>query len=260
MSAAATTAVPTSAPLKPNDVAQVVTTDLVVRSAPGGGADSEIYPGALAAPTLLFVVDGPVTASGYDWYLVDPFTMDNSQPPVDWRLGWVAAGSRDGTEAWIGPAAPNCPAPDVDALIALSPIAALACYGDRPLTLDGSFGGFSSVVPGVIQPYWLGVTVHMLRPPDTPPDAPLTGPTLYFHVPGDQPFDPRTLDFEVGTAVRVVGHFDDPAAQTCVAGPLPGPQPTPGSLADEILADKAVVLFCRGLLVVIEASPQPVGP
>jgi hypothetical protein len=51
----------------------VVTTDLVVRSEPGTHDGSRILPTRLNGPTLLYVVDGPVQADGYDWYLVQPF-------------------------------------------------------------------------------------------------------------------------------------------------------------------------------------------
>jgi hypothetical protein len=243
---------PPGALLAPNDSAQVVTTDLVMRSAPGGGPESEVYPGALDTPTLLYIVDGPVPASGYDWYLVYPFTVSISNPPEHWRLGWVAAGSLDG-EAWIAPAAPSCPRADFDGLSAISWMGALACYGDDPLTLEGSFGGSSYTVPGVISPGWLVNTYYWLWPLGTAPDAPLPGLTGFLlHVP-----DAATLDYDLGIPIRVRGHFDDPAAQTCIAGPLPG-EPTPGSSADEILADQEVVLYCRASFIVTDATP--LGP
>ena len=54
----------------------------------------------------LVVLDGPVEASGYDWYLVDV----TSEPPEDvsYPFGWVAAAGKDG-EAWIAPERHDCP-------------------------------------------------------------------------------------------------------------------------------------------------------
>ena len=241
--------------LAADDVAQVVTTDLVMRSAPGGGDDSFIYPGALDAPTLLFVIDGPVTASDYDWYLVQPFVLASSERHEEWRTGWVAAGSREG-EVWIAPATTSCPPSDFEGLTGLSFVAGLACFGDSPLTVEGSFEYCGGTTPSIIGPYWLGSNFCWLRPLGTGPDAPFAGPRLVFHVPDDQPLE--TLGSAPGTAIRIVGHFDDPAAQDCMAGPLPGPEPTPGPPAEEILAAVRVVLGCRASFVVTEAGP--LGP
>jgi hypothetical protein len=226
-----------------------------MRSAPGGGEDSFVFPGALNAPTLLFVIEGPVRASEYDWYLVFPFVFESSERPEQWRLGWVAAGSRDG-EAWIGPAALSCPPSDFEGLAGLTSMAGLACFGDSPLTIEGSFEGCGGTTPGIVTPGWLGSASCSIRPLGTGPDAPFTGPRVYFNVPDDQPL--ATLGSPPGAAIRIVGHFDDPAAQACQAGPLPGPEPTPMAPAVAILAAQEVVLGCRAHLVVTEAAP--LGP
>jgi hypothetical protein len=134
--------------LRPDMVAQVITTDLVVRSAPGVGPSSEILPERLdamldsipAEPQLVFLVDGPVTADGYEWYLVKPFTLNLchdvcTEPP----FGWVAAASRDG-EPWIMPHTLDCPEPTVEDLMWLSDMTQLACYGTETLVIDGEAG------------------------------------------------------------------------------------------------------------------------
>ena len=234
-------------------VVEVVTTDLVMRSAPGGGGDSIVYPGALDAPTQLFVADGPVANSGYDWYLVYPFTFATSERPEHWRLAWVAAGSPNG-EAWIAPATPNCPRPDLDGLIGLTGTAGLACFGDAPLTVEGAYGGCSYVTPGVITPSWLGSAFCWLRPLGTPTDALLDQPMFVFHVPAESSAI-STLGYEPATPIQIVGHFDDPEAQACVAGPMPGPEPTPPPPSDEILAAQAVVLGCRSSFVMTTSEP-----
>jgi hypothetical protein len=241
--------------LAPDATAQVVTTDLVMRSAPGGGPESEVFPGTLDAPTLLYVLDGPVTADGYDWYLVRPFLMEgNAAPPEHWRLGWVAASSRDG-EAWIAPAAPECPFPDLPALMELSPVASLACFGDRELTLVGTFAWSDYIVPGVVSPWWLGIGFHMLRPPNTDPNQAVPGTYFGFHVADDDPSDGNQLDYEPGAAIRIAGHFDDPVAQTCVAGLLPG-EPEPATAAEAELRAQAYILQCRHQFVATSVAPD----
>jgi hypothetical protein len=76
-------------------IAQVVTTDLVVRSAPGTGSDSRVYDTRLASPTLLYVFDGPVAVDGYDWYLVLP--QDRGWLQSDYRGGWYDVPPECGT-------------------------------------------------------------------------------------------------------------------------------------------------------------------
>jgi pimeloyl-ACP methyl ester carboxylesterase len=143
--------------LRIDTVARVVTDDLVIRSAPGVGPSSEILPDRLDAmldsippePQLLFLVEGPVSADGYEWYLVQAFTPDLCvdvcpEPP----FGWVAAGSRDG-EAWIEPYAIDCPEPNVESLMWLSEVARLVFeetgHGvpqERPAEFVREVGGF----------------------------------------------------------------------------------------------------------------------
>jgi hypothetical protein len=70
---------------------QVVATEpLVLRSAPGTGADSTILPGRLWPGMRFAVREGPVEASDYRWYRVLVGELN----------GWAAAGSREG-EPWL---------------------------------------------------------------------------------------------------------------------------------------------------------------
>jgi hypothetical protein len=198
--------------LKADTVARVVTNDLVVRSAPGVGGSSEILPERLDAmveslppePQLLYVVDGPVTADGYDWYLVKAFLPGYCadvcpEPP----FGWVAAGSGDG-EAWIEPHTLDCPEPTVENLMWLSGLAQLACFDGQTLVLDGEAGdcfvaerpeaSFQQacylhppdfVEPGGINPRFIGVVTALVEWPQD------------------------------GWRVKVTGRFDHPAAVQC---------------------------------------------
>lgn len=200
--------------LKVDTVARVVTNDLVVRSAPGVGASSEILPERLDAmldsippePQLLFLVDGPVTADGYDWYLVKAFWPGYCadvcpEPP----FGWVAAAGGDG-EPWIEPHALDCPEPTVESLMWLSDVARLACFGTQTLVFDGEAGG-CYVAERPEESFQEGCYLH-------PPN---------FDEPGG--LNPRGIGVSValvdwpqdGSKVTVTGRFDHPAALQCQA-------------------------------------------
>ena len=84
-------------------IAATVVDGVRMRSQPRISADSRKLEPLLAIGTKLYVLDGPVRASGYAWYEVAPLDA--------WDLpsGWVASGDRDG-EPWIEPGGFDCPA------------------------------------------------------------------------------------------------------------------------------------------------------
>jgi hypothetical protein len=76
----------------------VLSDTLRVRSKPGISDDSIMYEPRLKKGTRFGYIEGPVAASGYQWYLVD---LGADSPLRDGvTQGWVAAGDRDGTP-WI---------------------------------------------------------------------------------------------------------------------------------------------------------------
>jgi hypothetical protein len=79
--------------LIPGTLAQVVTDELVMRTAPRISADSEILPTTLNEPDVIYVEHGPVEADGYAWYLVLVGGAGSGR-------GWIADASRDG-EPWV---------------------------------------------------------------------------------------------------------------------------------------------------------------
>jgi hypothetical protein len=81
----------------------------------------------------MLVVNGPVEATGYTWWEVQ-----TDGELVD-LFGWVAAA--DGDTPWIAPAAPRCfGAPDADAMIGLTRIDFLACYGNAEVRVQADAG------------------------------------------------------------------------------------------------------------------------
>jgi hypothetical protein len=124
--------VPTPRPvpdtLAPDTLAVVTRqgTSLRVRTAPGVGSDSRKLEPLLPTGTRMFVVGGPVTADGYDWYEIQ---TDADAGEID-LYGWVAAADKEG-RAWIKPTDPKCPdARDGLAISEAAPLDRLACFGD----------------------------------------------------------------------------------------------------------------------------------
>jgi hypothetical protein len=203
--------------LAPDQFAAVVTDDLIVRSAPGTGQDSTIFPGRLSAPLSVYIIDGPVASSGYAWYLVVPVYGSQLDVPPP---GWVAAAGRDG-EAWLRtePKTVQCKElpPQLDELIALEPQLWVGCYRGEELMLEGVLG---DCAPSGAT--WAGSsdTRCLLYRPGYQVDA---IPTLCLddcserflsvHIDRDLPTTQR------GAIVRFSGHFDDPAAGNCTPAP-----------------------------------------
>ena len=195
-----------------DELVSVVTDDLVMRSRPGTGSGSEIYPHRLFAPDIVYVIDGPEAADGYEWYLVDPlaepcyFGCDYAP-----QAGWVAAAGTDG-ERWLAEEPVHgypCPEPTLDDVAGGYPQVWLHCFGSERLTLDGGVIGVATEGPG-----WPWQHRIELYGPDY--DGPVAGcvdlctvPWLTVAFDGDQGL-PSPV-----SAVRVTGHFDDPRAEEC---------------------------------------------
>jgi hypothetical protein len=218
---------PTTQPPAPStqiaiDTAARTATDrLRVRSAPGVGATSVKLEPLLPTGTLLFVIDGPVTADGYDWYHAMPF--DGIAP-----TGWVAAAAHDGTP-WLAPESLTCPTPPLDtqAILDLSSFGGLICFGNREIQLVGDvtceLGDDGIVFAG---PTWIR---H-----DRRCSIDLGGETRSFFDGGIEGLGLPTH----GRAV-VTGHFDDPEARSCVWDGVDGPSPDPAT----------IVASCRAMFV-----------
>jgi hypothetical protein len=213
--------------LPPNSIVVVLVNELQLRGGPGLSA---AVVGTASAGSRFFVLDvfGPVVADGLDWYRLT--TAGDS-------VLWAAAGS--GADRFLEVVPPDCPAaaPDLATLInMLNEWDRLACFGDRSLTLEGTFGcgPCDGVLPGAWEPSWLAYPLNVSflwadfqagigpLPVRAPPE---------FELPA------------LGSIVRVTGHFSDPASTTCTISGFGG------ELAMEV-DPRTAELYCREQFVV----------
>lgn len=208
---------PTIARLARDSIAVVVTDDLVVRSKPGVGPDSKVLSPKLGTGREVFVVAGPRTASGYQWYQIEPLRARSDTG--DLPFGWVAAASRNG-QPWLAAEASACPPlPDDYATFTGTPsLVALACFGNKPISFEARLASPEATcgvdIGWTIRPDWLGSTCpqpkFLVAGPDGTDswnavlDPKFSGKGLH---PGVEPKD--WLD------VTVTGHYDHSAARTC---------------------------------------------
>jgi hypothetical protein len=229
----AATPIPTETPtaLEPitvDSIAVVVTNELLVRSKPGIDAGSKKLSPLLNAGQDVYVLAGPVAASGYQWYEVDP-TMGagtHFTPRSDPPSGWVAAASKEGVP-WLLPRRGVCTDRDLPEefsdLADLHPTVGLACFGDRPMSFEATLGTYETCGQRTwtIEPQWLGDAClgnddMWLGDPDAESYADVGDQvdaafapgvdTSRLH-PGGEPRD--------WIRVRLTGQFDHPVARTC---------------------------------------------
>ena len=185
---------------------------------------------------------GPISAGGFAWYPVvrlrevtDPPLLSDGPLAATSAAGWVAAG--DETEAYIQLLEPRCPPRPVSlaTLEAMQPWEQLACFGAEQITLEGTFGcgGCDSLITGSYEPAWLvfPFTGAFLS---IDPNARI-GPFAMRFAPSGPPQPAH------GQILRVVGHFDDPAAIGCTVSPGEPPVPVDARAAE---------LYCREQFVV----------
>ena len=168
------------------------------------------------------MLDGPVQASGYDWYQVQP-TLTSTQR--SYPFGWVAAAGKDG-EPWIEPDAKECPPlpTTVDDLGAINQTAAMffeiTCFGGEEITFEARLrvphDDICHDEPWGVDPVWLDLCMGMRRYSSRSKRRPTAGGG------GDMVARLR-LEHHARTRVpqrdwpivEVTGMFDHPAAETC---------------------------------------------
>ncbi len=191
------------------------------------------------ASQRMYVLAGPQTMNGTDWYLVQ-WPPARSYVPV---LGWlpVKVDGRPQAES----VQPSCPASATLAdLVAMAWGERLLCFGNQPLTLSGVVAGEHPAdleVTGA--PTWLAVD-SALRLYDADGPSGLGG-SMPIHV------DPSSgVSVPTGSLLDVTGHFDDPAAGSCTRAFV-----DPQSMGLVVEDPSAQVLRCRENFVVTEVSP-----
>jgi hypothetical protein len=241
-----------AAAIKVDKIALVVTDDLRVRSKPRVAADSALRTPLLRKGRAVFVVDGPVEASGFAWYQVAPMRARGEF--IDLPFGWVAAAGKDG-EAWLAGDGFHCPsAPtDVRSFLAVPALAGLACFGRKDLQISGRLARPEATcgvdIGWTIEPEWLASTCPH--------------PTFYVadNNRADSTFDAilapgidiRNLDPGVEPAdfldVIVTGNFDARAAKTCR-----GVVSEPGTVIE--LSQPEIILSCRATFVITHIAKR----
>ena len=230
-------------PFPPDTYARVATNDLRLRSKPGVSDDSKKLKPLLQDGQTLVVLDGPVQASGYDWYQVQPIdpSDDGTEP---FPFGWVAAAAKDG-EAWIETEAVNCPALPTDprqisSLDDAKPMYyQITCFSGQEITFPARL-----VTPSewcglgewaAIDPVWMGTCTtapnYLVALDDDDGNStlhPLWSPDV------DLSFAPEVeAPREAWPTVEVTGLFDHPEARTCglADGSTYSPTPDPALLS-----------------------------
>ena len=224
---------PTSAPTASDDAVpdpiesftgSVVTTlaedGLRVRSEPRVSDDSRRLEPLLPLGSQLYVLDGPVAASGYAWYEVVP--LDSLELPS----GWVASSDRAG-EPWMTADDFDCPPLPTDfrSLAALPPGVGLACFPRVPITVEARLLSCNCDADGSwYTPHWFflgsGSPELLVEPRlTTVPSDVADWFSLNLDPTGEHPDV-----LPIGQVVEVTGIFDHPAAATCTRTEMDGDQ------------------------------------
>ena len=213
--------------LPPDSTVVVVVDELQLRAGPGLAEDVTgvaVAGDQFSVPWWGF---GPVVRDGLDWYRVGPAIGGDLD-------AWAAAGS--GTDHYFEVVAPSCPSGDPDLAMLINMASAwdrLACFGDRSITLEGTYGcgGCGGMSVGDFAPMWLAypITGHLLHLPDQAGVLEMrVAPDSGVEIPAE------------ASIVRVTGHFSDPASTSCKI-----------TTGDPIAVDPRVAeLYCREQFVV----------
>lgn len=200
------------------------------------GLDAERV-GALAEGSRSLVLDGPVAADGYSWYLLSgpglppssgcttPLPTEPLSCPI-W-LGWAAAGP---DHAWFVEDPTECPDPatEADRFALLGDFEALHCYAGEELVVTGWLQEYASTPDPAPCPTgtqegpagWLWCHERWWEALYVPPDQ-----ALFIELIVD-PASGITLPHD-GRLVTVRGRLDHELAEQCAASVLDGGQIRP---------------------------------
>lgn len=195
-------------------IARVTADGVRVRRDPGPDGDQAA---TLDAGTRVYVLDGPTTDPSdpsLAWWLVAPYSCEDGCG-YDPRIGWMSSGPAGD---WLVPVSVECrptyTADDYELFWNMPEL--LACHGNESITLEGilDYWCCSALILSETEPAWLAGESTSSYPrlragPDT--DVFSWGPVLRVDP------DSGVVLGERGTVGRFTGHFDDRAAQSCVA-------------------------------------------
>ncbi len=205
-----------------NAVAVTVVDGLRVRSKPRVSDDSYKYEPLLPVGTALYVLDGPISASGYTWYEIAPLSSRSLE------RGWVASAGSDG-ERWLTAGDFDCPAlpTDLRSLASMPPGVGLACFPRMPITLEARIVACNCDMDGGWHsPSWFfgsSGSPELLVEPDVDRPQDDAGDWFFLNLDpnGQHPDELPIGKYEGGTSwskpglVEVTGIFDHPAAVGC---------------------------------------------
>ena len=228
---------PVALPVIPNRAIAAITVDALTVWSEAN--ESSIDFGELGAGARLFIIGEPAEREGERWYRVayvdgpkvSGFDLGECQLNCGPSLGYVATPT-DGDDAWLEVDVACAASPMTTAeLLAMVPLERLHCYGRSEITVTGALDQSVIEPNGALTPEWLA---------DNPPRAIGNG-TLGIHfapdLEGDLPPPSST--------VRMVGHFEDPAAATCRID---------YTLVPDAPSTAHIVLGCRTRFVVTDAE------
>jgi hypothetical protein len=235
-----TKAIPAPNYLVPGTAAVTVSNNVRVRSLPVVSDASERLTPLLKKGTRVFVLQGPVIGSGYDWYEVVVPSVTKGPGPM---VGWVSVADKTG-ESWLAPAKIDCPTAEgitvgqLAALVGDPPTdAGLSCFGGRALRFQAHVDTICDDSVTRTLPGWLAAENQSLRLHD--------GDVGFVAKPHPDVTD--LPDCVVSTVQYMVeGQFDHPDAAECSANPE-----APGKPVD----DRVALYQCRTRFVVTKLTP-----
>jgi hypothetical protein len=219
-SAAPPTAVRDPIVIPTDTYARIDAPGVPVRAIPGASPDRTKQEGPLPIGLLVYVVEGPVTVDGVDWYLVaSTVTPDQDQ---FYPSGWAPAVGEDGVPAFRSETVDCPPIPaDIESVIDLRKQGVMyfevACFGREEIGLEARLGQIDSDCwePWGVDPEWLDCEspAPYLIPLAPDADDPLIYPAF---APGvDTGAAPHPDALGPLPIVEIKGMFDHPAAQEC---------------------------------------------
>ena len=195
-------------PLRVDGFADVLVTDLAIRSKPAA-TDSKVL-GRLTTGDRVFILKGPVEASGYVWYRVLSSPEYLTSFSWNWGLdrvkrGWVAAASLEG-EPWLAGLELDCPRLPLDEAVPvqMSAFEHLSCFGSQAISLTAQRNSYDDLWGLMMHgtPDWLNDPFLQIEYV-----TPFANQMVVRYAPG--------VDAPPGDWARLSGHFDDPASATC---------------------------------------------